>query len=92
MESSTAVTTRMCREVMEDTIKGEGCVTSLGGEGRGGVCHTVGEREGGEGDDGVQYHTLPRCSLSPVVVDRREDKNCDTGKFELAYKQVLCDS
>ena len=85
MESSTAVTTRMCREVMEDTIKGEGCVTPLGG--RGGCVTPLG---GGRGD--VQYCTSPLCSLSPVVVDRREDKNCDTGKFELAYKQVLCDS
>ena len=40
MESSTAVTARMCREVMEDTIKGEGC----GGEGRG-----EGRGEKGEG-------------------------------------------
>ena len=90
MESSTAVTTRMCREVMEDTIKGEGCVTPLGG---GRVCHTVGGEgrwRGGRGD--VQYCTSPLCSFSPVVVDRREDKNCDTGKFGLAYKQVLCDS
>ena len=23
-----------------------------------------------------------------VVVDRREDKDCDIGKFELAFKQV----
>lgn len=23
-----------------------------------------------------------------VVIDRREDKNCDTGLFELAFKQV----
>ena len=91
MESSTTVTTRMCREVMEDTIKGEGCVTSLGGGGVG--CVTpLGRGKVERGDDGVQYHTLPRCSLSPVVVDRREDKNCDTGKFELAYKQVLRDS
>ena len=61
--------------------EGGGCVIPLGGEGR---------WRGGRGD--VQYCTSPLCSLSPVVVDRREDKNCDTGKFELAYKQVLCDS
>ena len=30
---------------------------------------------------------MPSCSM-PVVLDRREDKDCDTGKFELAYKQV----
>ena len=24
-----------------------------------------------------------------VVLDRREDKNCDTGRFELAFKQVV---
>ncbi|XP_018363044.1 PREDICTED: tubulin glycylase 3A-like [Trachymyrmex cornetzi] len=43
MSYSTSVTTRLCRQVMEDTIK--------------------------------------------VVVDFREDKNADTGDFELAYKQ-----
>ncbi|KAL5515303.1 hypothetical protein EMCRGX_G000454 [Ephydatia muelleri] len=43
MESSTMVTARMCREVLEDTVK--------------------------------------------VVIDRRDDKQCSTGNFELAYKQ-----
>ncbi|XP_012215049.2 tubulin glycylase 3A-like [Linepithema humile] len=45
MSYSTSVTTRLCRQVMEDTIK--------------------------------------------VVVDFREDKNADTGDFELAYKQRM---
>jgi len=39
----------------------------------------------------IPYSIVPhRCvfSLLPVVVDRRENKNCDTGKFELAYQQV----
>ncbi|XP_011134876.1 tubulin glycylase 3A isoform X1 [Harpegnathos saltator] len=45
MSYSTSVTTRLCRQVMEDTIK--------------------------------------------VVVDFREDKNADTGHFELAYKQRM---
>ncbi|XP_070148744.1 tubulin glycylase 3A-like [Polyergus mexicanus] len=45
MSYSTSVTTRLCRQVMEDTIK--------------------------------------------VVVDFREDKNADTGDFELAYKQRI---
>ncbi|RLU18082.1 hypothetical protein DMN91_010325 [Ooceraea biroi] len=45
MSYSTSVTARLCRQVMEDTIK--------------------------------------------VVIDFREDKNADTGCFELAYKQRL---
>lgn len=45
MSYSTSVTTRLCRQVMEDTIK--------------------------------------------VMVDFREDKNADTGDFELVYKQRL---
>ncbi|XP_014487971.1 PREDICTED: tubulin glycylase 3A-like isoform X2 [Dinoponera quadriceps] len=45
MSYSTSVTTRLCRQVMEDTIK--------------------------------------------VVVDFREDKNADTGHFELVYKQRM---
>ncbi|XP_024874167.1 tubulin glycylase 3A-like [Temnothorax curvispinosus] len=45
MSYSTSVTTRLCRQVMEDTIK--------------------------------------------VVVDFREDKNANTGDFELAYKQRM---
>ncbi|XP_012541094.2 tubulin glycylase 3A isoform X2 [Monomorium pharaonis] len=45
MSYSTSVTTRLCRQVMEDTIK--------------------------------------------VVIDFREDKNADTGNFELAYKQRM---
>ncbi|XP_018313000.1 tubulin glycylase 3A isoform X1 [Mycetomoellerius zeteki] len=45
MSYSTSVTTRLCRQVMEDTIK--------------------------------------------VVVDFREDKNADTGDFELTYKQRM---
>ncbi|XP_020290442.1 tubulin glycylase 3A-like isoform X2 [Pseudomyrmex gracilis] len=45
MSYSTSVTTRLCRQVMEDTIK--------------------------------------------VVIDLREDKNADTGGFELAYKQRM---
>jgi len=29
------------------------------------------------------------CRVVPaVVVDRREERDCDTGRFELAYKQV----
>lgn len=39
----------------------------------------------------IPYSIVPHhCvfSLLPVVVDRRENKNCDTGKFELAYQQV----
>ncbi|BFZ10702.1 hypothetical protein BsWGS_13741 [Bradybaena similaris] len=43
MEPSTAVTTTMCRAVLEDTIK--------------------------------------------VVIDRKRNKNCNTGRFELAFKQ-----
>ncbi|XP_023288631.1 tubulin glycylase 3A [Orussus abietinus] len=45
MSYSSSVTTRLCRQVMEDTIK--------------------------------------------VVVDYREDKNADTGQFELAYRQKM---
>ncbi|KAF7992932.1 hypothetical protein HCN44_005713 [Aphidius gifuensis] len=45
MSNSTSVTTRLCKQVMEDTIK--------------------------------------------VVVDYREDKNSDTGLFELIYKQKI---
>ncbi|XP_048508752.1 tubulin glycylase 3A-like isoform X2 [Athalia rosae] len=45
MSYTTSVTSRLCRQVMEDTIK--------------------------------------------VVVDSREDKNADTGKFELAYRQRM---
>ncbi|XP_018394129.1 PREDICTED: tubulin glycylase 3A-like [Cyphomyrmex costatus] len=45
MSYSTSVTTRLCRQVMENTLK--------------------------------------------VVVDFREDKNADTGDFELAYKQRM---
>ncbi|XP_011877218.1 PREDICTED: tubulin glycylase 3A-like isoform X2 [Vollenhovia emeryi] len=45
MSYSTSVTTRLCRQVMEDAIK--------------------------------------------VVVDYREDKNADTGDFELAYRQRM---
>lgn len=45
MSYSTSVTTRLCRQVMEDTIK--------------------------------------------VIVDFREDKNANTGDFELAYKQRM---
>ena len=26
--------------------------------------------------------------FSAVVLDRREDKNCETGRYELAFKQV----
>ena len=32
------------------------------------------------------HHVL--YSYDTVVVDRRENKDCDTGQFELAYKQV----
>ena len=48
------------------------------------------EREGGgvEKDVRTVLYLTAVCSLLPVVVDRRENKNCDTGKFELAYKQV----
>ncbi|XP_015606917.1 tubulin glycylase 3A [Cephus cinctus] len=45
MNYTTSVTTRLCRQVMEDTIK--------------------------------------------VVIDFREDKNADTGEFELAYRQRM---
>ncbi|XP_043257421.1 tubulin glycylase 3A-like [Colletes gigas] len=45
MSYSSKVTTRLCRQVLEDTIK--------------------------------------------VVIDFREDKNADTGQFELAYKQKM---
>ncbi|KAK9293902.1 hypothetical protein QLX08_011309 [Tetragonisca angustula] len=45
MSYSSKVTTRLCRQVLEDTIK--------------------------------------------VVIDHREDKNADTGQFELAYKQRM---
>ncbi len=35
--------------------------------------------------------SLPLSGAGAVVVDRREDKDCDTGGFELAYKQVTKD-
>ena len=63
MESSTAVTTRMCREVMEDTIKGEGCVTSLGGEERGNEWRVEGGRRRGEGEGVDQCHDVSALSV-----------------------------
>ena len=36
----------------------------------------------------MQRQELYLIILDVVVVDRREDKDCDTGRFELAYKQV----
>nr|KAF7439384.1 hypothetical protein H0235_001775 [Vespula pensylvanica] len=54
MSYSSSVTTRLCRQVMEDTIKG----------------------------NDVHFAMY-------VVVDYRENKNADTGQFELAYKQRM---
>ena len=58
MERNTTVTKRLCKQVMEDTIKGK--------------------------DYSSEYHFI----FNVVVIDRRNNKDCDTGQFELAYKQV----
>jgi len=35
------------------------------------------------------FKAVCMCGVVPaVVVDRREERDCDTGRFELAYKQV----
>jgi len=35
------------------------------------------------------FKAVCTCGVVPaVVVDRREERDCDTGRFELAYKQV----
>lgn len=61
MSYSTSVTKRLCKAVLEDTIKGDAL---------------------------INMWPLIVTGLFSVVVDRKLDKNCDTGNFELAYKQV----
>lgn len=67
MSYSSSVTTRLCRQVMEDTIKGNDVHFAM---------------------YDIYSHSF-FCFTSTVVVDYRENKNADTGQFELAYKQRM---
>ena len=77
MSASTMITRKLCANVIEDTMKGGIKFFAFLYFTFFSARHSVTHTES--------------CSLSlAVVLDRRDDKNCDTGRFELAFKQVLC--
>lgn len=65
MSYTTSVTSKLCKQVMEDTIKG--IIVILTGN----------------------YFLFIIHNYIAVIVDFREDKNANTGLFELAYKQRM---